>query len=72
MFTAGICTIVTCTLLFSCSSSQRSASWKPWIACLAPQYAVCSGMPRYARAEPTCTIAPRSRLFIRRRADMVP
>ena len=39
MFTAGICTIVTCTLLLSCSSSQRSDSWKPWMACLAPQYA---------------------------------
>ena len=34
MFTAGICTIVTCTLLFSCSSSHRSASWKPWIGML--------------------------------------
>ena len=46
MFTAGICTIVTCTLLPSCSSSVRSDSWKPWMACFAPQYAVCSGMPR--------------------------
>ena len=43
---AGSWTMVTRTLLRSCSSSQRNASWKPWMACLAPQYAVCSGIPR--------------------------
>ncbi len=30
-------TIVTHTLLLSCSSSQRRDSVKPWMACLAPQ-----------------------------------
>ena len=37
VFSAGICTIVTLTALCSASSSVRSESWKPWMACLAPQ-----------------------------------
>ena len=72
MFTAGSCTMVVRTRLCSCSSSHRSDSLKPWIACLAPQYAVCSGMPRYASADPTCTIVPRSRGSIRGSAALVP
>ena len=43
MFTAGICTIVTLMSLCVCMSSQRNDSWKPWIACLAPQYARLQG-----------------------------
>lgn len=46
VFIAGSCTIVTCTFALSCNSPQRTDSWKPWMACLAPQYADCSGMPR--------------------------
>ncbi|GHJ05198.1 hypothetical protein TPA0906_70630 [Streptomyces olivaceus] len=34
----GICTMVTRTPLRSWSSSQRSDSVNPWMACLAPQY----------------------------------
>jgi len=37
VLTAGICTTVTCTPEFSCSSSQRSEEVKPLMACLAPQ-----------------------------------
>ena len=37
VFTAGICAIVTCTLLLSCSSSVRTDSVNPLMACLAPQ-----------------------------------
>ena len=72
VFTAGSCTIVTLTLLWSWISSHRSDSVNPWMACLAPQYADWSGMPRYARADPTCTTVPRSRGSIRRRAASVP
>ena len=72
MFTAGICTTVTCTFEPSCSSSQRSDEVKPMIACLAPQYADCSGMLRSASAEPTCTIVPWSRGRIRDKATIVP
>jgi hypothetical protein len=64
--------MVTCTLLLSWNNSDRSESQSPWIACLAPQYADWSGMPRYASAEPTCTIAPRSRGRMRASAAMVP
>jgi hypothetical protein len=39
---------------------------------LAPQYADCSGIARYAKAEPTWTITPASRGIIRRSAAMVP
>lgn len=46
VLTAGSCTIVVRTPLPECSSSQRSDSLKPWMACLAPQYADCSGTPR--------------------------
>ena len=46
MFTAGICAIVMRTLLWSCSSSVRTDSVNPLMACLAPQYADCSGMAR--------------------------
>ena len=38
----------------------------------AAQYALCSGMPRYASAEPTCTTAPRLRGSIRSSAAFVP
>src|SRR3712207_8425619 len=48
---AGSCTMVMRTFDLSCSSSQRTDSVNPWIACLAPQYADCSGMPRYASAD---------------------
>ena len=64
VLTAGICTIVTCTPLSSCSSSARSDSQNPWSACFAPQYAAWSGMPRYASADPTWTMTPRSRGFM--------
>jgi hypothetical protein len=37
VLTAGSCTIMSRTLLRWCSSSQRSASVKPSMACLAPQ-----------------------------------
>ena len=46
VLTAGICTIVMCTLLLSCSSSVRTDSVNPLMACLAPQYADCSGIDR--------------------------
>ena len=72
VFSAGICTIVTCTRLCSFRSSVRIESVKPWIACFAPQYGDCSGMPRYASADPTCTTVPRSRGRILRSADIVP
>ena len=72
VFKAGSWTIVILTPLLSCSSSQRSDSVKPLMACLAPQYAVCNGIPRWARAEPTCTIVPRFRGSMRRRAAVVP
>src|SRR5919197_1523540 len=35
------------------------------MACFAPQYAACSGIARYASAEPTCTIVPWLRGSIR-------
>ena len=44
----------------------------PLIACLAPQYGAWSGIPRYASAEPTWTIVPRSRGCIRASAARVP
>ena len=50
----------------------RSDSVKPFTACFAAQYAACSGIARYASAEPTCTITPRPRGFIRRSAASVP
>jgi hypothetical protein len=72
VLTAGICTMTSLTLLPSCSSSDQSESQKPCTACFAAQYADCSGMPRYASAEPTCTIVPRSRGRMRRNAASVP
>jgi hypothetical protein len=58
--------------LRSWKSSVRSDSVKPWIACLAPQYADWSGIARCAGAERTWTITPASRGIIRRSAAMVP
>ncbi len=72
VLTAGIWTVVTWTLLPRCSSSVRSEEVKPLMACLAPQYADCSGMDRSPSAEPTCTIVPRSRGSMRLRAERVP
>src|SRR5215467_207544 len=72
VLTAGICTTVTCTPEFSCSSSHRSDEVKPLIACLAPQYADCKGMLRDPSAEPTCTIVPWPRGSIRSSAAIVP
>ncbi len=72
MLTAGIWAMVTCTLLPRCSSSVRREEVKPLMACLAPQYADCSGMARSPSAEPTCTIVPRSRGSIRFSALRVP
>ena len=46
VFNAGICTMVTCTLLLSWNSSARRESQNPWMACFDPQYADCSGIPR--------------------------
>ncbi len=46
VLTAGSWTIEIRTWDLSCSSSQRTDSVNPWIACLAPQYADWSGMPR--------------------------
>ena len=46
MLTAGICTTVIRTLERSCSSSVRTDSVNPLTACLAPQYADCSGIAR--------------------------
>jgi hypothetical protein len=60
------------TRLLLCSSSVRTLSVKPRIANLAPQYADCSGIARYASADPTCTMDPWSRSTIRRSADIVP
>ena len=70
VFTAGSCTIEIHTRLLLCRSSVRTLSVKPRIANFAPQYADCSGMARYASAEPTCTTLPWSRGTIRRSADM--
>ena len=72
MFTAGICTTVTCTADCSCMSSQRSDSVNPLMACLAPQYADWSGMARSPSAEPTCTMVPALRGRIRLSATIVP
>ena len=55
-----------------CRSSHRSESVKPRMAAFAPQYADCSGMLRYASAEPTCTMLPRSLARIRASAAWVP
>jgi hypothetical protein len=52
---------VTRTPLRSAISSQRSESLNPRIACLAAHYVACSGIARYASAEPTITITPRLR-----------
>ena len=60
------------TLLSSWSSSQRKDSVNPSMPCLAPQYADWSGIARYARADPTWTIAPRSLGSIRLSAAIVP
>ena len=46
MLTAGICTTVIRTLLLSCSSSHRTDSVKPLMACFAPQYADCNRIAR--------------------------
>ncbi len=72
MLTAGIFTRVTLTPLPWWRSSVRSAEVKPLMACLAPQYADCSGTDRSPSAEPTCTIVPRSRGSMRRSAARVP
>ncbi len=72
MFIAGRCTIVIATSLWSCINSVRTDSVNPTIACLAPQYADCNGMPRYASADPTCTTVPRPAGRIRRSAAIVP
>lgn len=64
--------MVTRTPLRSWRSSQRSDSVNPSMACLAPQYAACSGMARWASAEPTCTIVPRSRTRMWASAASVP
>ena len=53
-------------------SSVRSESWKPRTPNLAPQYALCSGMPLYASADPTLMIVPWFRGRIRRSATIVP
>ena len=60
------------TALPSAISSLRTASVNPRTANLAPQYALCNGMPRKARDEPTLTITPRSRAAMRRSAAAVP
>ncbi len=46
VFTAGSCTMVIFTSLPALSSSVRTDSVKPFMACFAPQYAAWSGMPR--------------------------
>ncbi len=69
---ADRCTLVTWTLLRSCRSSQRKESVKPRSACFAAQYGACKGIARYASAEPTCTITPRSRGRMRLSAASVP
>ena len=61
MLTAGSCTMQTLTSLFSCLSSVMTDSVNPFIACFAPQYADCNGIPRKASAEPTWTMTPRLR-----------
>ena len=58
MFSAGMCTMHTWIRLRWCSSSVMTDSVKPTIACLAPQYAACSGMPRNASALPTWMTTP--------------
>jgi hypothetical protein len=70
--TAGNCTIERRTWLRRWRSSQRSDSVNPRIACFAPQYADCSGIARYASADPTCTITPRSRGSMCASAAIVP
>ncbi len=72
MLSAGICTTVIRTGLRSWSSSQRTDSVNPWMACLAPQYPDCSGMPRRANVEPTCTMVPARRGTMRAKAARVP
>ena len=46
VFMAGRCTVDSRTSDRSCRSSQRTESVKPCMACLAPQYADCSGIER--------------------------
>src|SRR5919109_3394636 len=72
VFRAGRWTSVRRTPLLSCNSSARRESQNPWMACFEPQYAVWRGIPRYARADPTWTMVPRSRGRIRARAARVP
>ena len=55
-----------------CLISVMTDSVKFLPAAFAPQYGACSGMPRKASAEPTWTIVPRFRFFIRRSAARVP
>ena len=64
VFTAGRCTMVRCSGLRLCSSSDRSASVKPRRANLAPQYAPWIGMARQASTELTCTMVPPRIRFI--------
>jgi hypothetical protein len=56
----------------SCISSVRTDSVNPMRACLAPQYADCSGIERALSAEPHCTIVPRFRGRILDSATIVP
>jgi hypothetical protein len=46
VFTAGRFTSLTVIALPLCNSSERTESERPCTACLAEQYADCSGMPR--------------------------
>ena len=60
------------TLHFSCASSHITDSVNLLTACLAPQYVACRGIDRYAIAEPTLMITPRSLGRIRSSAASVP
>src|SRR5437763_551707 len=53
VFTPGRLTIEIRTLLLAWISSDRTDSVKPSIACFDAQYADCSGIERYASADPT-------------------
>ena len=72
VLTAGRCTIDSRTLLPWCSSSARVDSKKPRHANFEEQYAAWSGIPMNASADPTFTIAPRSRGRMRSSAAIVP
>jgi len=72
VFTPGSVTVPMLTLLPVARSSVSTESLIARTAAFAPQYADCSGIDRYAIADDTFTILPRSRGRITRSAARTP